>query len=80
MIDRPVLPADLEYVMEHYLLLARSRPASGMGGIASIPMTEIEAVYRMAEMADVMPTGDFIGYVQFLDDVFREWYRTHKPK
>jgi hypothetical protein len=77
--NRPVLAPELQFVMELYLALARSRPPS-MGGISSITITDIEALYRMHEVGDVMTAEEFIGYVHFLDDVFRGWYRKHQKK
>lgn len=60
-------------------MLARARPAS-MGEMAAIPLTEIEAMARMVNLRQMMPLHEFVSYVQFLDDVFREWYRKHRKK
>jgi hypothetical protein len=77
--SRPDVSEDLTLVVDAYFRLSRARPVS-MAGVSAIPISEMEALYRVDKLDEVLPADVFIDYVQFLDDVFREWYRKHQKK
>lgn len=61
-----------------YFIVARSRPQA-FSGVASITIADIESVYRLCDVVELMPAEDFIHWMFLLDAELKEWYSERNP-
>lgn len=78
--EMPTLSRDLDRLFSAFLTLGRGRPSSFSGLPAAVPITEMEAFYRLFEFHYILPPSEFVDYMVFLDKELIEFYKSKLPK
>ncbi len=76
---RPALDPDLGFILGKFFLVSRSRPQS-MGGVAPVQLSDIETVYRMYDLSELLPIGEFVDYCMVLDNELLAFYREREKR
>lgn len=76
----PTLARELDRILDAFLTLGRGRPSSFSGLPAAVPLTEMEAYYRLFEFDRILPPTEFVDYMVFLDKELIEFYKSKLPK
>jgi hypothetical protein len=78
--ERPDLNAEQALLLRWFGVLSRARPQS-MGDVpCAIPMSELEAFYRLHALRGVVTPEDFVGWMMELDRALIEFYMERVKK